>query len=420
MDLNEAARRILRHHWVLILLVTLVGLGVPLLLDRLQSDSYVATARLSIGATDTRDGQEANALADTALALATSPEVVAQALDRAGVTRNEAAVAANIKVNPVGTSGVLELSVTDQDPQLSATLANALAAEVVALREESVLGGTQQLIAQIDAQILELTAQIEAIPPGVTPEGQAQAQAQRNNLEGQRSNLEAQRRQLAQNVAGSVRPRIIDDSMSVGTPVSSALPARLAVGGLLGLILGVALAAALEAWRPTLSREALTRHLDAPLLGSLPRPPRADTVVSDPWVAEYLALTADAAAVRSIQLVAVGPPVDVSGLARSLDERRKGGREVSPLVLDAGNPHVDGLRHRRSEPRTGIVVVAPEIVKASELAGLERHVQLTKRPVIGVITYSGKPRNPAHRAGGEPQPRETVDRPSARRTAAAS
>jgi hypothetical protein len=88
VDLNEAAQRIFKFHWVLILLAVMVGVSIPALLFGSTGASYVASSRLVIGAEDARDGQQANALADTALALATSPAVLSEALGAAGVQRD--------------------------------------------------------------------------------------------------------------------------------------------------------------------------------------------------------------------------------------------------------------------------------------------------------------------------------------------
>lgn len=114
MDLNEAAQRIFKRHWLLIALLTVIGLAAPLLLAQRQGVDYTASARLIIGGQDTRDGQEANALADTALGLATSPDVLDRAIGASRVQRNAPAVAPNVHVDPVGTSGVLDLTVTDR------------------------------------------------------------------------------------------------------------------------------------------------------------------------------------------------------------------------------------------------------------------------------------------------------------------
>src|SRR5688572_14848273 len=131
VDLNEAAQRIFKFHWVLILLTVMVGVSIPALLFGSTGASYLASSRLVIGAEDARDGQQAAALADTALALATSPAVLGEALGAAGVQRDPSEVAEQVSVDPVGSSGVLQLSVTDPDPSASASIANALAAVIV-------------------------------------------------------------------------------------------------------------------------------------------------------------------------------------------------------------------------------------------------------------------------------------------------
>ncbi len=300
MDLNEAAERIFKYHWVLILLLTILGLSIPLGLAQLQDDAYVASARISMGADDARDGGEANSLADTALGIATSPGVLGKALETAGVQRDQAELATLVQVDPVGTSGILQLSVTDADPEASAAIATALATEVVARRTQAVLGNTEQLLAQTDVQIGALRFDIMRL------EGEADAAArEEGRLRGigltpggaldvirlrygqaveQLTRLETQRDQLAQTLAQAVRPEVVA-STARGIPVESLLPARLAVGALLGLLLGVAIAATLEAWRPTLSPTSLARHLGVPLLGNLRRLPERAGDLSDKWIA---------------------------------------------------------------------------------------------------------------------------------------
>ncbi|MDK3257097.1 hypothetical protein [Blastococcus capsensis] len=425
MDLNEAAQRIFKYHWVLILVTVIVGISIPLLLSRLDDDAYAASARLVIGSADARDGQEANALADTALAVATSPEAIAEALQQAGVDREPSAVAGNVRVDPVGSSGVLELSVTDADPQASAEIANALATEIVERREDAVFGNTQALLAETDERIAALTETVRAIEAEADAAARAEAAARavgaplgtglaaialrHDQAVTELGRAQAQRQDLAQSLAESVRPQVVDASAGEGSLVATGLPARLAVGGLLGLILGVALAATLEAFRPTLSPAALARHLDVQLLGNVRRLPRGPEELTDKWLASYVNLAADGAGVRSFELVPVGPQIDVRGLARGLaadSEQLGSGKEIVPVVLDG--PHDSHLPARLTQPGTGIVVVAPRKVQAPALASLERHVALTRQPVIGVIGY-GSP------AGAAPQQRDSVPGDSARR-----
>ena len=175
MDLNEAVQRILRRHWFLIVLMTAIGVSIPAAMIRMEHASYVATARIVIGATDTRDGQEATALADTALALAT--EIVRM--------RDEAVFAP-----------------TQQ--QLTETVA-ALAA-------------LDTRIADIERAADETVARLESVDALALEHAQAMEQ---------RSSLESQRQQLVQALTVAVRPRVIDASSTAGELVPAARATRL-------------------------------------------------------------------------------------------------------------------------------------------------------------------------------------------------
>ena len=93
--------------------------------------------------------------------------------------------------------------------------------------------------------------------------------------------------------------------------------------------------------------------------------------------------------------------MDVSALARNLDDRA-GGPHVVPLVLDHEGPR-QAVDPQPAGERIGIVAVTPDVVKGTGLfADLERHSELARRPIIGVITYRG-------RAGrGRSDPRATT------------
>ena len=109
----------------------------------------------------------------------------------------------------------------------------------------------------------------------------------------------------------------------------------------------------------------------------------------DPWLATYVGVAAEQAGVSLVQLVPVGRrPVDVTSLAQALDSHIDAASVVA-LSLPSG--------HRTAAPpataegtRAGIIVVSHPTVKGRFLAGLERHLQVTKRPVLGVITYRGR------------------------------
>ena len=401
MDLNEAAERIFKYHWVLILLTTILGLAVPVALAQGQAESYVASARIDMGAQDLRDGEQAAGLADTALAIATSPGVLDQALAAAGASGDQAETL--VTAESAGASSVVQLTVTHPDATASAQIVNSLATAVVAQRSQTLRGDSQELIAQLDVQIQDLSTTIAGIEAELTA---AQAEERRLRAQGlnpgnllnaielrygpavdQLNRLQEQRQDLVNVLSETPRPIVTDSTTTQGTLVEDSLVPRLAAGALLGLILGIALAATLEAWRPTLGPAALARHLGVPLLGTLRRLPRSAADLPDHWLASYVSLAADNARVRSFELVPVGPSVDVSGLARSLVSETDGsGKDVVPLTLDG--PHDASLPLGGAHPGTGIIVVTPKTVKSSALANLERHVHLTRQPVIGVIAYS--------------------------------
>jgi capsular polysaccharide biosynthesis protein len=415
VDLTEAVQRILRRHWFLLVLMTAIGVSVPAALIRMEDPSYLATARIVIGAADTNDGQEATALADTALALATSQEVVGRALERAEVQANPAVVVEQVQVESVGTSGVLELSVVDPDARTSAAVVNAVATEIVRMRDEAIVAPIREVLAQTDAQIAELTARIgnieRAAGETVARWGSVEALAlQHAQAMEQQSALENQRQALLQTLAAAVRPRVVDTSATSGVLVPPALTTRLAIGGLLGLVLGVALAATWESLRPTLRGAAIARYLGAPLLARLRPARRTGTGTSDPWLANYLTLAADAAGVTTVQLIPVGRRLDVSTLAEDLDDR-EGGPKVVSLVLDHKGPP-DSIDPLLPGERAGIVAVTPDVVKGTAaFADLERHAELAHRPIIGVITCRGRAgrRPSASRAPARPAASEDVD-----------
>lgn len=390
MDLTDVTQRIFRRHWALILLLALIGAAAPLLLMQVQGPNYVATARFVIG----DDGQaksDATSQADTALGLATSPVVLEKVLKQTKVHEDPVIVATEVTVTPVGTSGVLDLAVTDSSARAAAAIANGLVVEVVAERQATLRGGTQALLVQSNAQIQQVNARIaviESASHGYLTPGDSAALAMRlTDALAIRGNLLNQRQQLSQQLASSPGAKVIDDSMSNGVTDTSTLPAKIAVGALLGLILGIAIAATREATRPTYDPGALGRHFDAPLLGRLTRAPTEHTTLDDPLLASYVRIASEEAGVPSVQLVPVGRrKIDVSGLARSL---REGGRDAVPLVLP---------RKRQVEPGSGwltrhdagIIVIAPKVVRSRFLAALDRHLQVTNQRVIGVITYSGR------------------------------
>lgn len=430
MEPLEAAQR-LRHHLGVIVTLFLVGLLIPFGMHLTAEDRYLATSRVLIGGSEVTDSTAARSVADTAAGYVTSPGRIASALKAAKVDRDPEDVARNVRIEPVGTSGVLELSVYDADRKAVAKITNALAEQLLEMRRGVVTGELTKLLDEVSAQMATVTEEIDALTQEisdaeVTGLGSVTALKLRydaavRNLSG----LAEQRQRLLEGLALAPQPAVVDAAAVPDGPEPSGLVARLAVGGLLGLALGVGIAALLESVNPTiLNPEALSRLLGAPVLGNLPRPPQNDTHLRDLWLPQFLTLAASGAGVRSARLVSLGPRVDLERLAGWL--RDEVGSYEDDDLLDPPSPfpeislpdleppaHRSGftLHEEEAGPAAGLVVVSPRVIRRSDLAELRHQLAITRWPLLGIVSYQRRWTDPGplETAGTEaPQPAVTV------------
>jgi capsular polysaccharide biosynthesis protein len=427
MELNEAARRILGRHWLLILLVVALGVGVAALLHRGDEKTYTASTRLVLDTPDPESSQESAAIADAAKAIATSPGQVRDALNRAHVTGRDPEEVAedHVSVRALGTSAVLRLSVSDPDPRVAATISNALAASLIRTRSDVARGEIQQVLSGLDRQIAELNQRISRTDAGIdllsTRAGAAKdadranalrvksddAARSRDALAQRRGVLESERVSLLSSDA--VRPKA--SIISQASPPSSADSSRrlpdLVLGALLGLILGVGLAALIETVRPTLvGRNALAREFDTPLVGMLSRDPAEGIDLDDAIpIGMRLRLAAEATDVRNVGLLPVGPYFDLEPLANMLDAASANPERVLVGALQTPTPDWEEkgeASQGRSDIRirpfpestslnhggvNSLVLVSPTTLKKSELVDTSHLLRATRLPVLGLIAY---------------------------------
>jgi capsular polysaccharide biosynthesis protein len=428
MELNEAGRRILGQHWRLIVLALALGLCVGALLHRGDVKTYTASTRLALDAADPATRQESAAIADSAKAIATSPAQVRGALSQAHATGRDPAEVAkhHVTVRALGSSAILQLSVSDPSPRMAAALSNALAAAVISTRLDVGKGGVQQVLAGLDRQIAKLNQRIVSLNPAFAK--------LRESLIQRRGILQSERDSLVSADAVRPKPSIISAASPPDHADSSRLVPDMALGGLLALVLSVALAGLLETIRPTfVGGDALARELDTPLLGSLSGKPDQEGAFGEATrIATRLRLGAEVTEVRNVCLLAVGPQVDLRGLAERLNgppaeeadpvlaevleaasssswESRE---RVSPYIglgtatsteapktdqnAGAGNngrpdvwvkpfgPEEASLSH---EGATALVLVTPEALKQTELVDTGHLLRVTRLPLLGLITY---------------------------------
>lgn len=408
MEINEAGRRIVGEHWRLILLFLLAGLiGAYLLVG--GSRSYTATARLVLNTPDPTDRASAIAIADTGNALATSPAEVTRALRAAHVSgRDGTTVAKHVSVRGLGTSGVLQLSVTDKVPRVATAVANALALRIIETRRNLSNGQLSRALARVNQQIEALDSRIIRVDAGAAslPAGHVRDAATRvsDALTQQRNVLESARVSLLSADAQRPQPRVISAALAPQKADASPRLPDTILGGLLGLVLGIALAGAIETIRPSVvGGNALAAEFDTPLIGTLSRSATANGADHElAPVAGRLRLAAEAANLDRIMLVAARPAVELERLAASIERVAQRPGEAIPAYAVAApaamaiSPTVTAFSDDSQFTReaTGLVLVLPSTMKKTELLEVGHLLRVTPYRLIGLITH---PR-PRHRA----------------------
>jgi uncharacterized protein involved in exopolysaccharide biosynthesis len=410
MELNDILRRILGQHWRLLCAFVLVGQALGLLFSP-HGTVYAASARLVLDLPDPVARQQSEAYADTAKAIATSPSKVSVALRKAGAHRGDPAAFAgkHVTVRGLGSSGVIELTVTDRDRGVAASVANDLARSLIRTRLQVTNGQVERAFANLDAKIADLSKRIAAVDAqmdDLSVQIAAAGTAEANALRAKRDDAESTRAFLVQQraVVQTERVSLLSESaahpqpsiISAATPPAKAQPSHrlvyVVLGALLGLILGVGVAALIESIRPTLvGGDTLADELDAALLGTLQPHAASPTAIE---VSARLRLAAEAARVRNVALVAAGPRVDLDGLAESLtasaaaEALQANGNGVgaypAPLRIasfDAEHPPFN------NGSRSALVLVSPSALKKTELSDVAHLLQASRLPLLGVITY---------------------------------
>ncbi|MFI5100166.1 MAG: hypothetical protein ACHQE5_06580 [Actinomycetes bacterium] len=411
MELDEVVGRIFGRHKLLLVVCVVVGLLAAMAVHWNDKPQYASSARLMIGTEDPTSSAQATALADTVRALATGPELVAAALRDAGAVRDATAVAAqDVDVQALGSSGVVQLTVTDPDPKVAVNLAGALASAVVKARTQDATAASAATLASLAGRIADLRGQIAdtdtaaaALSPRIgsaDPSVANQARAQRDLLAAQAASMSQQLDVLLTDQGTNegqraLRPTaaLVDAATSPAQPVPGRRLADLALGGLLGLLLGIALAATIESLRPSVvGRSGLARSIQAPILAEL-------SGTADDWavpeVAEaamHVEMAAAGADVRRVEFIGTGHKTDLARLAEAIGS-------AAPHIAVS---HVDARAARLAGPdqsaasvrrgvsrdlsgRRGIVVVVPSAVHLSDLDPVKDFVSISGWPLLGVI-----------------------------------
>lgn len=269
LDLRDVVRALRRR--ALLILAFFVGLALlALAISLLQTPQYTAKASLLF-----RDpGFDQQLFAGTVIA-DTSPEreaatnmrlvalevIAARTARRTGHGLDDKAVEAKIELEEDGGSDLVTVAATDPDPVYAARLANAYARSFIDFRRRADRRKIQNAIRLVEAELARFD--------------EAELQGDEGRV------LRNQARKLATLKALQTgNAELVQRALPPEDPSSPRTARNVAMGGVLGLLIGTVLALLLARFdRAVRSTEALEEILDLPLLGSVPESP---TLARDP------------------------------------------------------------------------------------------------------------------------------------------
>ena len=160
MEIDEIAARLLRQYWALMMLCIAAPLVFVALTVAKQPAMYAASARIVSGSTVPASNAQAQAIVSQIQGIATGKTAAANALKAAGDTENvNNFVSSHVSVSGLGGSQVVDLTVTDRNPRIAATLAKVLASEVVQSINSVGQSGLSTTLKAIDQEIVRLSEQ---------------------------------------------------------------------------------------------------------------------------------------------------------------------------------------------------------------------------------------------------------------------
>ncbi len=402
--------RIFRRHRFLVVACLLLGVGGGLALHWSEQPRYLGQARVLVTTADPSSSAQASGIADSVRALATGTDLVRNAISTVGVTRDPAGVAKSVDVHSLGTSGVVQLQVSDREPAVALALTRAIADLVVKQRTDTEGAALRASIGDLDSQIQSVRSQMKTVDAGlaaataqsasVDPAVLDRASAERARLIAQRTGLSdeltvlsSHRADLAAQLAEQPRASIVDYPSGPAAKAGSQRLPDAALGGLLGLVVGIACAALLETLRPSvMGRAAIARSLRAPVLAEINRSGRTWDAPDVLEAAMHTQLAAAGANVSRVELLATSPRIDVAGLAAALAPEL-GSTAVGVVNVDStgtgpqvnlGDPAT--VRGRRTlAQRRGLVLVVRDAVKLADLEPARDFLAISGWPLLGVI-----------------------------------
>jgi len=241
---------IFRRHWWIALIATGAGLGAGVALTRALPKTYESSASVLVQALD----QDTNAAGgrtkgavnlDTEAQLVRSGAVATGAAKLLRTTRSPIDLAKDVSVEVPANTTVLVITFQGGTPQDAQSGSHAFAEAYLQNRQDTAQSGLDQQIKTLTAKVKQLTTTLTGINSRLanaakgSPD-QSNLLSLRSNSQNQLNGLTGRLNELTTTTVGA--GDIISDARLPDTPTSPNPMINLATGGMLGLLLGLALA----------------------------------------------------------------------------------------------------------------------------------------------------------------------------------
>ncbi len=421
MTLQEIFQRIIRAHWVAISVCTLLPVLLVLGLETRHNTEWTGSVRVQVDSAAPVSTTEADAVSSRVLALATTPNLVSQALSDAGIKENAGTVARHdVSATRLGESPVVEVTVTSSTARDARALAASLVEHVVSFMNDGSRPALDKQLTTLQDGLASATDQRTALTNRLAVTASLNQRKVLNvrirALDQQISQLSTQRSALLQTKLSVDQAVVIDGDNPVVSQVPSGLLPRMALALVLGLVIGLALAVLLETLAPRLAGiRALARSLAAPVLG------RTDQSAAELGAA--MTLTARRQGVETVVLLGVDArdssvatallgrlpkpgstqvPANPGGSSPAGPAARGGAKFTAPAgrprnpqrqqqqvtdpftVTEIAFSSLDGLTPE-AERTAGVVVVSTGSCHVRDVDNLQDRLTALRWPVIGIV-----------------------------------
>jgi succinoglycan biosynthesis transport protein ExoP len=277
-DVVSYLRLLWRHKWILVV-TTLIGIGGTLGFDSQRTKMYQGTATILFISQNYAGPGEVSPL--QASDVLTDIELVQSEAVYLHMVQMIHHTAPKPTVVELGTTDTAQVTVVSKNADFSASAANAYARAFVTVSETQYLVTQRNVESQLQRQISSLNSSISDLEHQIStttaPSSLANLNTQLGNLEGNLDSLRTQLTQIQVEVAQSPSGgRVVTTATINHTPVSPKPLTDAILFGLLGLVLGVALALLREVLDDRIRDQAALELVTAPLptLGLIPRVPQ--------------------------------------------------------------------------------------------------------------------------------------------------